>query len=330
MTIDMDPIIFQIGSLQPIGWHGVMMVTGIIVAILLAGRIAVKEGISPQEVYTSALWIVLLGLIGARLTHVIDEFDHYSQHLGQIFAIWEGGMGWYGGLLGGIVGGVAYAKFARIPLGKFADTLALAVFLGLAIGRLGCTINGDAYGTPTSLPWGLIYTHPDDFADLFVKGHPAPVYEIIWIFSFSIALWASSGKKIPSIWLGVLGVAFIVILNLIVSGGLWTQFWVTVLGIAVVAVLSTIIFLVLSKLKGWLSPPGSLFLATVALYSFGRFFISWVRDEPPVLGPLHQAHIISIIFFVVSLAFLAYLKVNSAKSEGTSGTLSDSTIEIEE
>ena len=121
------------------------------------------------------------------------------------------------------MGGVIYAKFAKIPLGKFADTVALAVILGLAIGRVGCTINGDAYGTPTSLPWGLTYTHLDSYADLFVKGHPAPVYEIIWIFSFSIALWALSGKKIPLIWLGVLGAAIVIILNLIVSGGLWTH-----------------------------------------------------------------------------------------------------------
>jgi phosphatidylglycerol:prolipoprotein diacylglycerol transferase len=321
MNIDIDPIIFQIGSLQPIGWHGVMMITGIIVAILLGGRVASKVGIEPNAVYTSALWIVLFGLIGARLTHVIDEFDHYSHHLGQIFAIWEGGLGWYGGLIGGTVGGVVYAKFARI--------LALAVFLGLAIGRLGCTINGDAYGTPTSLPWGLIYTHPDAYADFFVKGHPAPIYEIIWIFGFSIALWALSGKKIPSIWLGVLGAAFVIVLNLIISDGLWTQFWVTMLGIAVVAALSIIIYIVLSKLRGWLSPPGSLFCATVAMYAFGRFLVSWVRDEPSVLGPLHQAHIISIILFVGSLAFLACLKMNS-KNKGTSEALSNSAVKIAE
>ena len=329
MTIGVDPVIFNIGS-QAIGWHGVMMVTGIIVAILLAGRLAAKEGISPQAVYTSAFWIVLFGFIGARLTHVIDEFDYYSDHLAQIFAIWEGGLGWYGGYIGGMVGGVLYTKFAKIPLGKYADALAIAVILGLAIGRLGCTTNGDAYGTETSLPWGLTYTHPNAYADLFVAGHPAPVYEIIWIFSLSTALWAVSGRKLPSIWLGVLGVAFVIVLNLIVSGGLWTQFWVTMLGIAVVTVLSIIVFIVLSKLRGWLSPPGSLFLTTVAMYSLGRFFISWVRAEPAVLGPLHQAHLFSIILFVGSLAFLAYRKVHLVKREGTSGALRESTIETGE
>jgi len=330
MTIGMDPTLFQIGSLQPIGWHGIMMVAGIIVATLLAGQVAVKYDIPSQAVYTSAFWIVLCGFIGARLTHVIDEFDYYSHHFGQIFAIWEGGLGWYGGLLGGIVGGVIYAKLARVPLGKFSDAVVPAVFLGLAIGRLGCTINGDSPGTPTSLPWGVTYTHLDAYADLFVKGHPAPVYEIIWIFGFSIALWALSGKKLPRIWFGVLGAAFVIVLNLIVSGSVWTQFWVTILGIAAVVVLSIVIIILLSKFRGWLRPPGSLALATVAMYSFGRFFISWVREEPPVLGPLHQAHIISIILFVGSLAFLIYLNVYSTKNQGTTEALNDSTVEPEE
>lgn len=272
MTIGMDPIIFNIGS-HPIGWHGVMMVTGIIVATLLAGRLALKEGIPSQAIYTSAFWIVLFGLIGARLAHVIDDFDYYSDNLGEIPALWEGGLGWYGGYVGGMVGGVVYAKLAKIPLARLADTVALGVILGLAIGRVGCTINGDAYGTPTSMPWGLTYTHHDAYADLFVKGHPAPVYEIIWI--------------------------------LITVGALW-------------------------RLRGRLSPPGSLFLATVAMYSFGRFFISWVREEPAVLGPLHQAHLFSIILVVGSLAFLFYRKVHLVKCVATSDASREGAVEIEE
>ncbi|MFC2018315.1 prolipoprotein diacylglyceryl transferase, partial [Chloroflexota bacterium] len=290
MTISMDPIIFNVGS-HPVGWHGIMMVTGIIVAVLLSGRWAEKEGITAETVYTSAFWIVLFGLIGARLSHVIDDFDFYSDNISQIPAVWEGGMGWYGGYVGGIVGGVVYAKLTKIPLGKFADAIALGGILGLAIGRIGCTMNGDAYGTPASLPWGLTYTHVDTYADLFVKGHPAPVYEIIWILSISIALWLLSGKKLPLTWLGVLGAAMAIILNLIISCDLWTRCWVNMFAIAVVIFLSVIVFFVLSKLRRWLDPPGSLFLATMALYSFGRFFISWARAESDVLGPLHQAHI---------------------------------------
>lgn len=258
MTISMDPIIFNVGS-HSIGWHGVMMVIGIVVATLLTGRLASKEGIKREDVYTAALWIVIFGLIGARLSHVIDEFEYYRDDISQILAIWEGGMGWYGGLIGGIIGGVVYSKLYKIPLGKLADAVAIGGFLGLAIGRIGCTINGDSYGIVTSLPWGLTYTHPDAYADPFsMPGHPAPVYEIIWIL---------------------------------------------------------VIVTVLFRFRGRLKPPGSSFLLMLALYSFGRFFISWVRDEPAVLGPLHQAHIISLALFTIAVAFLVYRKVHLVKLE---------------
>ncbi len=246
----MDPIIFDLGS-TAIGWHGVLMLAGIVVAALLSVRLAAAGGIPKQFVYTSAFWIVLFGLIGARLMHVLDNLDFFSENPVEIFAFWAGGLSWYGALLGGTLAGVVCARVNKIPLGRFADTVAPAIMLGLAIGRIGCTINGDAYGTPTGLPWGLVYTHPNSYADLFVAGHPAPVYEIIWL--------------------------------LLIFGLLW-------------------------RLKSRIKPDGSLFLIMVAVYSFGRFLISWVRAESAVLGPLHQAHIISLVLFAVATAWLVYRK----------------------
>jgi phosphatidylglycerol:prolipoprotein diacylglycerol transferase len=130
--------------------------------------------------------------------------------------------------------------------------------LGLSIGRIGCTINGDAAGTPTSLPWAFTYTHPDSFAPLWVATHPAPVYEILWIMAILGLLW----------WL-----------------------------------------------KGKIKPDGSLFLVMLAAYSFGRFIISWARDEGAVLGPLHQSHIISLVLFVAAVFLLFRLKTGWVKSE---------------
>jgi len=257
ITIGIDPIIFNIGS-YAIGWHGVLMVLGIIVAVLLTLRLAKRAGISEESIFTSAFCIVLFGIIGARLVHVLDNLDLYGDDPASIFAFWEGGLAWYGGLVGGFLGGAVYAWVGKLSLARLADTVAPGVILGLAIGRIGCTINGDAYGTPTSLPWGFIYTHPDAFAPLGVAGHPAPVYEIIW--------------------------------NLIVFGVLW-------------------------KLRGRLKPDGALFLTMIAMYSFGRFFISWVREEPAVLGPLHQAHIISLFLFIGAVALLLYRKVGWVKGE---------------
>ena len=247
-------MIGKIGSLE-VGWHGMLMFVGIIVATLLTVRLAAKARISAESVYISAFWIVLFGLIGARLIHVLDNLDIYSDHPSEIMALWQGGLSWYGGLLGGILGGAIYARIDKIPLGRFADIAAPGVILGLSIGRIGCTLNGDSYGTPTSLPWGLVYTNPNAYAERFVAGHPAAVYEIIW--------------------------------NLIVFAVLW-------------------------KLKDRIRPDWSLFLTMIAMYSFGRFFISWGRAEPPVLGPLHQSHIISLVLFTMATALLVLRKAHLA------------------
>ena len=234
------------------------MFVGIIAATLLMAHLAAKSGIPKGFVYTSAFWIVLSGLIGARIIHVLDNLDLYREHPGQAFAFWQGGLSWYGALLGGLLAGVVCARISKISLGRLADAGAPAIMLGLAIGRIGCTINGDAYGTPTSLPWGLIYTNPNAYAQLFVAGHPAPVYEMIWC--------------------------------LIIFGVLW-------------------------NLRGRLRPDGALFPVMVAMYSFGRFFISWVREEPAVVGPLHQAHIISLVLFVASVALLIRWKSGWGRPE---------------
>ena len=177
-----------------------------------------------------------------------------------MIALWNGGLGWYGGLIGGVLAVVVYSRIRKFSLARFADAAAPGIMLGLSIGRIGCTINGDSVGTPTSLPWGFIYTNPDSYAYpyLWVATHPAAVYEIIWNMALFALLW---------------------------------------------------------RLKDRIKPDGSLFLVMIAVYSFGRFFISFVRDEVLVLGPLHESHIISIALFVIAVALLAYRKVRLMKPE---------------
>jgi phosphatidylglycerol:prolipoprotein diacylglycerol transferase len=255
--IGIDPDIATFGSFS-IGWHGILMFIGIIVGVLLTLHLARRAGFTDDIIYTSSICAVIFGLIGARITHILDHLDYYSDNPGKIIALQEGGLGWYGGLIGGVLAVVVYSRIRKFSLGRFADAAAPGIMLGLSIGRIGCTINGDSVGTPTSLPWGFIYTNPDSFAPLGVATHPAPVYEIIW--------------------------------NMALFGVLW-------------------------RLKDRIKPDGSLFLVMIAVYSFGRFFISFVRDEVPVLGPLHESHIISIALFVIAVALLAYRKVRLMKPE---------------
>lgn len=256
MHIGIDPNIATFGSFS-IGWHGILMFIGIIVGVLLTLHLAKRAGFTEDIIYTSSICAVIFGLIGARITHILDHLDYYSDNPGKIIALQEGGLGWYGGLIGGVLAVVVYSRIRKFSLARFADAAAPGIMLGLSIGRIGCTINGDSVGTPTSLPWGFIYTNPDSYGYPYAT-HPAAVYEIIWNMALFALLW---------------------------------------------------------RLKDRIKPDGSLFLVMIAVYSFGRFFISFVRDEVTVLGPLHESHIISIALFVIAVALLAYRKVRLMKPE---------------
>ncbi len=173
------------------------MFIGIVVGLVLTLPLAKKAGISTEITYMTAVWAVIFGLIGARLTHVLDNLDWYMDHPAKILALHEGGLGWYGALIGGIVGVAIYSRIKKFSLARFADAVAPGIILGLSIGRIGCTLNGDSFGTETSLPWGIVYTNPASFAPLWVSTHPAPVYEILWNMVILVVLWRLWRRLIP-------------------------------------------------------------------------------------------------------------------------------------
>jgi phosphatidylglycerol:prolipoprotein diacylglycerol transferase len=86
------------------------------------------------------------------------------------------------------------------------------------VGRIGCIINGDAYGTPTSLPWAFVYTHPDAYAPVWVPGHPSPVYEIIWDLLVFAVLWRLRGRLKPD------GSLFLLYLSIYSFGRFFIEF----------------------------------------------------------------------------------------------------------
>jgi phosphatidylglycerol:prolipoprotein diacylglycerol transferase len=256
--IGMDPNIFTSGSFT-MSWHGLFTGLAVLAAVILVARLSKEKAIAIEDVYSTALWGVIGGIIGARLFHVIDKWSTiYQYDPKQALYFWEGGLSLYGALVGGFVFGITYAAIRKMPLGKVADLAAPGMILAQAIGRIGCTINGDAYGTPTSLPWGVIYTNPKAAATagpwvngVLVAGQPVPVYEIIYDLLI-LALLLRLRKRLKNDWM--------------------------------------------------------LFLIYASLYSVGRFGLSFIRgDEQAILGPLHQAQVISLIVIAISVPLLIWL-----------------------
>ena len=175
-TFGMDPVL-SIGPFS-VRWYGVFITLSIIV-LLVWGLLQVRRtpGITNNMILTTALVGIPSGIIVSRLMHVIDLWDYYGQHLNEI--IGGSGLTAWGAILGATLGAWIYTRFSKIPFGRIADALAPGVILAQAVGRVGCTINGCCYGTETSLPWAIVYMHPDSFGPLGIPVHPTTVYEIV-------------------------------------------------------------------------------------------------------------------------------------------------------
>ena len=109
IEIGINPYIFDFGPLT-LSWHGLFSVVGIALAVFLVGRWAPRHGISSDAVYSVAVWAIIGGIIGARLVHVIDEWGFYSDNLVRSLQFWRPGVAIWGGVLGGLAGGVLCAR----------------------------------------------------------------------------------------------------------------------------------------------------------------------------------------------------------------------------
>ena len=191
IEIGIDPVAFL-----SIRWYGIFIALGIIWIILwLVWQVRKGANLPYETVFTAALVGIPSGIVLARLLHVIDLWDYYSQNPGQI--IGGGGLTAYGAILGAALGIWIYSKFSKLQFGYFADLVAPAVIVAQAvIGRIGCTINGCCYGVETSLPWGIVYTHPSSFAYNASRAlpsgmglHPTQPYELVFgLIVFGILL----------------------------------------------------------------------------------------------------------------------------------------------
>ena len=178
IVIDLEPNIFRLGPFL-ITWHGVFAVLGILAAARLGLWLLRKDGVDTSHAGDGVVWMVVVGLVGARLLYVWENFQLFTGQLLRIFALTEGGISQWGGLFGAGLGALIWARRASISYLKIVDAGGAATMIGLAIGRIGDVINGEHHGTPTSLPWGVEYVNPDTLGQPGKVVHPEVAYEMI-------------------------------------------------------------------------------------------------------------------------------------------------------
>lgn len=180
-----------------IHFYALILLTGIIAAAWLAGREAQRRGLPTHHIGDMLTVMLTLGIIGARLYHVLTPSPStgitplwYLQNPLEIFAVWKGGLGIYGGLAGGTLGLWLYTRRHKLDFWTWLDIAAPAIPLGQAIGRWGNFVNQELYGAPTSLPWA-IYISPEKRLpgyEALAYYQPTFLYESLWNFGICLAL----------------------------------------------------------------------------------------------------------------------------------------------
>lgn len=174
----MHPILFRLGPLT-IHTYGVLLAIAVLVALQLAARQAPRIGLEPNRLIDFCLWMVVGGLLGARLVYILQNWPTYRDAPWELIRIDHGGLVFYGGLIGGVATGLALKRRWRMPGWATADLLLPYLALAQAIGRVGCFFNGCCYGEPTRGPLGVTFPGTD------IARHPTQLYEAVFLFVFS-------------------------------------------------------------------------------------------------------------------------------------------------
>ncbi len=201
----MHPILFEIPRIEfgnwaigpiPIRMYGLMIGIGFLLGIWLAARKARKEGIEPERILDMGVYLLLAAIVGSRLLYVLVNLQEFERNWLDVFAIWKGGLVFYGGLIGAAATGVWYVRKYNLPVWKTADIIAPYIALGHMFGRFGCFFAGCCYGAPCASAVGITYADPHALAPLGVALYPTQLFEAGGEFmNFLLLLTLSRFKK---------------------------------------------------------------------------------------------------------------------------------------
>lgn len=281
----------QIGDVQ-IRYYGIIIVTAMLIATIVAARIAQKSGRDPEHVYGALTWAIIPGIIFARLWFILFPpasfcapgvevcrdtawfFENFFNTTNGAIAIWSGGLSIFGAVIGGFLGAYIYLRRNKLPIPVWLDFAGIVLPLGQAIGRWANYVNQELYGLPTNLPWALdipLEIRPEEYRGIeyYNSGfHPLFLYESIWnLIAFFVLFW------------------------------LWNN-------------------------RRHAFKAGDFFLLYVAQYSVVRFFLEFIRIEVAYVPgtEINIAQVFTLVTFILSMGAFLYRRSQSG-DEGYPGPI---------
>jgi phosphatidylglycerol:prolipoprotein diacylglycerol transferase len=219
----MNPVIISVGPFA-VTWYGLLIVVGAVVGAYVATIEAKRRGEDPEHVWNVLPWLLIAGIIGARLYHVFSDpvgglgWSWYREHPLDIINFWSGGfrgLGIFGAVLGGFIALILYVRWKKLSLPRWLDIVIPGVLLAQAMGRFGNFINQELYGPPTTLPWGfkintnfpfqtpteMLGRSPQEILEyvLVTRFHPTFFYEALWNLVGFILVMVLGRKLYPKL-----------------------------------------------------------------------------------------------------------------------------------
>ena len=231
ITWNADPVLFSLGSLQ-VRWYGLLWALGFLFGYMIMKRIYRREKMPDDSLDKLLVYMLVSTILGARLGHCLFyEPDYYLSHPIEILKIWEGGLASHGGAIGILIGLFIYARKEKKPYIWILDRIVVAVCLVGALIRCGNVMNHEIYGTPTSLPWGVVFMRGqeqfcgtfDDYyqctmgnccpPDQWLPCHPTGLYEAFFcLVAMGILLWMYYKRDLGNRQPGVMFSVFLIII----------------------------------------------------------------------------------------------------------------------
>jgi phosphatidylglycerol:prolipoprotein diacylglycerol transferase len=187
---NIDPVFLRIGPLQ-FRWYGLMYLLSLTAAyfVIKAQAAASRVAITKDQLYDLIVYAAVGVFVGGRLGYTLFyNLPYYFEHPGKIFAVWEGGMSFHGGLVGTSLAILLFCWRRGFHPYTIADLAAVTVPIGLGLGRIGNFINGELYGRPTDVPWCMVFPgagpecrHPSQLYEAILEG--GLLFVVLWVLS---------------------------------------------------------------------------------------------------------------------------------------------------